>query len=40
MNAEALFDGSHRNSTVFNCVGLALGSKIPTDSGISVEENP
>lgn len=40
MNAEALFDGSHRNSTVFSWVGLALGSKIPTDSGISVEENP
>lgn len=40
MKADALLDGSHKNSTVFNCVGLALGSKIPTDSGISVEENP
>jgi hypothetical protein len=36
MNADALFDGSHKNSTAFSWVGLALGSKIPTDSGISV----
>lgn len=35
MNAEALFEGSHKNSTAFSWVGLALGSKIPTDSGIS-----
>lgn len=36
MNADALFEGSHKNSTAFSWVGLALGSKIPTDSGISV----
>lgn len=35
MNADALFAGSHKNSTAFSWVGLALGSKIPTDSGIS-----
>jgi hypothetical protein len=35
MKADALFAGSHKNSTAFSWVGLALGSKIPTDSGIS-----
>lgn len=39
MNTEVLFAGSHRNSTVFSWVGLALGSVIPTDIGISEKYN-
>lgn len=35
IKTEVLFEGSQRNSTVLSCVGLALGSIIPTDMGIS-----
>ena len=35
INTDVLFAGSHRNSTVFSWFGLALGSIIPTDIGIS-----
>lgn len=38
IKTEVLFDGSHRNSTVLSWVGLALGSTMPTDMGISAME--